>query len=54
MTSPRAAIIGAPTSAGAHHAGQDLAPAALFADLAVKALDASPGSFTSLGVTGVA
>jgi hypothetical protein len=29
----------------------DLEPAALFADLAVKALDVSPGSFTSLGMT---
>jgi len=29
----------------------DLEPAALFADLAVKALDVSPESFTSLGVT---
>ena len=30
----------------------DLEPAALFADLAVKALDVTPGWFTSLGVTG--
>jgi hypothetical protein len=30
----------------------DLEPAALFADLAVKAIDVAPGSFTSLGVTG--
>jgi hypothetical protein len=29
----------------------DIEPAALFADLAVKALDVTPGSFTSLGVT---
>ncbi|MGO9898621.1 MAG: protein kinase domain-containing protein [Solirubrobacteraceae bacterium] len=29
----------------------DLEPAALFADLAVKALDVAPGSFTSLGQT---
>jgi len=29
MPAPRVAIIGVPTSAGAHHAGQDLAPAAL-------------------------
>ena len=29
----------------------DIEPAALFADLAVKALDVSPGSFTSLGMT---
>jgi hypothetical protein len=29
----------------------DLEPAALFGDLAVKALDVSPGSFTSLGMT---
>jgi Protein kinase domain/GAF domain len=34
----------------AYH-NEDLEPAALFADLAVKALDVSPGSFTSLGVT---
>jgi hypothetical protein len=32
----------------------DLDPAILFADLAVKALDATPGSFTSLGMTEVA
>jgi signal transduction protein with GAF and PtsI domain len=31
----------------------DIEPAALFADLAVKALDVTPGWFTSLGVTGV-
>jgi Protein kinase domain/GAF domain len=30
---------------------EDLEPAALFADLAVKALDVTPGSFTSLGMT---
>jgi arginase len=29
MPAPRVVLIGAPTSAGAHHAGQDLAPAAL-------------------------
>jgi GAF domain-containing protein len=29
----------------------DIEPAALFADLAVKTLDVTPGSFTSLGVT---
>ena len=29
----------------------DIEPAALFADLAVKALDVSPNSFTSLGMT---
>ena len=29
----------------------DIEPAALFANLAVKALDMTPGSFTSLGVT---
>jgi arginase len=29
MPAPRVAIIGVPSSAGAHHAGQDLAPAAL-------------------------
>lgn len=32
----------------------DLEPAALFADLAVKALDVTPGWFTSLGMTGIA
>jgi hypothetical protein len=31
----------------------DIEPAMLFADLAVKALDVTPGSFTSLGMTGV-
>ena len=31
----------------------DLEPAALFADLAVKALDVTPRSFTSLGLTGL-
>jgi hypothetical protein len=31
----------------------DLEPAALFADLAVKALDVTPNSFTSLGMTGM-
>jgi arginase len=29
MPAPRVAVIGVPSSAGAHHAGQDLAPAAL-------------------------
>jgi arginase len=29
MPVPRAVVLGVPTSAGAHHAGQDLAPAAL-------------------------
>jgi GAF domain-containing protein len=29
----------------------DIEPAGLFANLAVKAIDATPGSFTSLGVT---
>ena len=29
MPAPRVAIIGVPSSAGAHHAGQDLAPAAM-------------------------
>jgi len=29
MAAPRVAVIGVPSSAGAHHAGQDLAPAAL-------------------------
>ena len=29
----------------------DIEPAALFADLAVKALDVTPNSFTSLGMT---
>jgi hypothetical protein len=32
----------------------DLDPAKLFADLALKALDVTPGSFTSLGMTGIA
>ncbi len=36
---------------GQGYRDSDLVPAALFADLAVKALDVSPGSFTSLGRT---
>jgi hypothetical protein len=36
---------------GRSYREEDIEPAALFGDLAVKALDASPGSFTSLGVT---
>jgi hypothetical protein len=31
----------------------DLEPAALFADLAVKAIDVTPNTFTSLGMTGL-
>jgi Protein kinase domain/GAF domain len=38
---------------GRAYRNDDLEPAALFADLAVKALDVSPKSFTSLGVTGL-
>jgi hypothetical protein len=37
---------------GRSYREDDLEPAALFADLAVKALDVTPGWFTSLGVTG--
>jgi hypothetical protein len=37
---------------GAPYRQADLEPAALFADLAVRALDVAPGAFTSLGVTG--
>jgi len=41
MAAPRVAVIGVPSSAGAHHAGQDLAPAALrghgFVDLLAAA-----------------
>lgn len=36
---------------GQGYRDNDLVPAALFADLAVKALDVTPGSFTSLGRT---
>jgi hypothetical protein len=36
---------------GRAYRDDDLEPAALFADLAVKALDVSPGSFTSLGIS---
>jgi len=36
---------------GRAYRNDDLEPAALFADLAVKALDVSPNSFTSLGMT---
>jgi serine/threonine protein kinase len=35
---------------GSAYRNDDLEPAALFADLAVKALDVTPGSFTSLGM----
>jgi len=35
---------------GGSYAAEDVEPAALFANLAVKALDVSPGAFTSLGV----
>jgi hypothetical protein len=38
---------------GRAYRNDDLEPAALFADLAVKALDVSPNSFTSLGMTRV-
>jgi len=36
---------------GRAYRNDDLEPAALFADLAVKALDVTPNSFTSLGMT---
>jgi len=36
---------------GNPYRNEDLEPAALFADLAVKALDVTPNSFTSLGMT---
>jgi len=35
---------------GGSYAAEDVEPAALFANLAVKALDVAPGAFTSLGV----
>lgn len=38
---------------GRGYVQSDLEPAILFADLAVKALDVTPGSFTSLGMTSV-
>jgi Protein kinase domain/GAF domain len=38
---------------GRGYGQEDLEPAMLFADLAVKALDVTPGSFTSLGMTSV-
>jgi len=38
---------------GRAYRNDDIEPAALFADLAVKALDVSPNSFTSLGMTGL-
>ncbi len=38
---------------GTGYRPDDIEPALLFADLAVKALDVTPGSFTSLGMTGV-
>jgi arginase len=41
MDVPRAAVIGAPSSAGAHHAGQELAPAAIRAHGFVGALTAA-------------
>ena len=36
---------------GRAYRNDDLEPATLFADLAVKALDVTPNSFTSLGMT---
>jgi hypothetical protein len=39
---------------GSSYRDVDLEPAKLFADLALKALDVTPGSFTSLGMTGIA
>ena len=36
---------------GRAYRNDDLEPAGLFADLAVKALDVTPNSFTSLGMT---
>jgi arginase len=41
MDVPRATVIGAPSSAGAHHAGQELAPAAIRAHGFVSALTAA-------------
>ena len=38
---------------GSSYEQADIEPAALFASLAVKALDVTPGSFTSLGMTGL-
>jgi len=38
---------------GRAYRNDDLEPAALFADLAVKALDVTPNSFTSLGMTSI-
>ena len=38
---------------GRSYGEDDLEPASLFADLAVKALDVTPGQFTSLGMTGL-
>jgi predicted Ser/Thr protein kinase len=37
---------------GSSYEQDDIGPATLFADLAVRALDATPGAFTSLGMTG--
>ncbi len=39
---------------GRSYRDEDVEAATLFADLAVKALEASPGTFTSLGTTGLA
>jgi serine/threonine protein kinase len=36
---------------GQSYGQEDLGPATLFADLAIKALDVTPGAFTSLGMT---
>jgi hypothetical protein len=37
---------------GAGYSDADIEPATLFANLAVKALDVTPGWFTSLGMSG--
>ena len=49
MDVPRAAVIGAPSSAGAHHAGQELAPAALRAHGFVGALTAAGAAVQDTG-----
>jgi arginase len=50
MTAPRVAIIGVPTSAGSHHAGQDLAPAAMRAhDFAGRLAAATGAEVDDLG-----
>jgi arginase len=50
MPAPRVAIIGVPSSAGAHHAGQDLAPAALRAhDFAGRLAAAAGADVEDLG-----